>query len=468
MELYEYIQEQRTGHKVQIFATDIDAGAIDSARIGVYSENIDVDVSPERLNRFFIKKGNSCKIKDDIRQLIIFSSHNLIKDPPFLKMDLISCRNVMIYMNSHLQKKVMSTFHYALKPGGFLFLGPSEGIGENEDLYKVVDKKWKIYEARRADMALRSRIEMPAGDISPARDFKLAGERKPVELKVAELTEKILLNEYSPPCAVVNENGDILHFHGRTGNYLEPAAGRARLNITDMAREGLKLELLSALRKAAADKKDALFEAVRVKSNGGYNTIDLEVKYINSPEHFKGLLLVIFRELKTKAPVGGDKIVLKSSDMMNERIDELELELKRTKEHLQTIIEELQNSNEELKSTNEELQSANEELQSTNEELETSKEELQSTNEELLTVNSELEHKMKELSEASSDMNNLLASTRIATVFLDNNFRIKRFTPEISGIINMIQSDIGRPLSDIASKIEYPDWQKTPRRRFGR
>jgi two-component system CheB/CheR fusion protein len=274
---------------------------------------------------------------------------------------------------------------------------------------------------------------------------------------VGNFTERLLLEKYSPPCAVVNEKGDILYIHGKTGKYLEPASGKATLNILEMAREGIRLEIRTGIRKAMAQKKDVVYERLQVRTNGGYKPVKVEVKYITKPEHLEGLLMVVFQEAVPVREEKATKATIRSRENVNERLQAMEFELKSTKEHLQTTIEELETSNEELKSTNEELQSSNEELKSANEELETSREELQSTNEELLTVNSELQHKIDELSDANSDIVNLLTSTQIATLFLTNDFRIRRFTPSAVDVINIIQSDIGRPIGDLSLKIEYPD-----------
>jgi two-component system CheB/CheR fusion protein len=271
------------------------------------------------------------------------------------------------------------------------------------------------------------------------------------------MTEKYLLARHAPSCAVVDREGAIIYLHGRTGKYLEPATGKANLNILDMAREGLRSDLRSALRHASTKKADTTIEGLRVRTNGSFQTINLDVHYLREPERLRGLMLVVFTDIPTLKPEKECKPRTASEKRFRQRIEELEFDLKSTREHLQTTIEEQETSNEELQSSNEELQSSNEELQSTNEELETSKEELQSSNEELMTVNAELQNKMDELDKANNDMANLLASTKIATLFLDNDLRIKRFTPDVTGVINLISSDVGRPLSDISLKIEYPE-----------
>lgn len=452
----EHMQEIAKNYKIQIFATDIDSGAIETARSGAYPDSITVDVTPERLSRFFLKQDVTFRIKDDIREMVVFAVQNLIKDPPFSKLDLISCRNLLIYLGTELQKKVIPLFRYALNPDGILFLGSSETIGDYSDMFSVFDKKWRIYKASRTSslppLPIDTRPAAPPEKGSKEKGFE---GKKPWDMSVGELAERFLLELYAPPCAIVNERGDILYLHGRTGKYLEPAPGKASLNVLTMAREGLQLDLRTALRKAVARKEDIVSEGLRVRTNGDFQTINLVIHYIRKPEYLQGLLMVVFIDVpspgKVTLPPDG------CEEKVNQRVLELEFEVKSTREHLQTTIEELETSNEELKSANEELQSSNEELQSTNEELETSKEELQSVNEELLTVNAELQTKIEELSQVNSDMSNLLSSTQVATVFLNNELRIKRYTPGAVGIINLIQTDAGRPMGDVSSKLAYPE-----------
>ncbi len=417
----EYQREHKGPHrKVQVFATDIDTGAIEIARAGIYPETITVDVSPERLTRYFVKRGGAFKIKDDIREMVVFAVQDLIKDPPFSKLDIISCRNVLIYMGAALQKRVLALFHYALNPNGSMFLGSSETVGDATDMFAVLDKKRKIFRARRVETLPMAAIELRQPMV-PMERGRLGAPAVPAAqaVNVGDFTERLLLERYSPPCCVVNEKGDILYIHGKTGKYLEPASGKATLNIVEMAREGIRIEIRTGLRKASAQKKDVIYEGLQVKSNGGYKHINLEIRYITKPERLEGLMTVVFNETAAIQPEKLSREKASTREKTTERISAMEYELKSTKEHLQTTIEELETSNEELKSTNEELQSANEELQSTNEELETSREELQSANEELLTVNSELQHKIDELSDANSDIVNLLTSTQIATLLFD-------------------------------------------------
>ncbi|HET6516508.1 MAG TPA: chemotaxis protein CheB [Thermodesulfovibrionales bacterium] len=458
--VHEYMHAVNNICRVQIFATDLDSEAIGVARAGVYPDSITVDVSPERLERFFTPKGVAYKVKDEIREMIVFAAQNIAKDPPFTKLDVIICRNVLIYLGTDLQKKLIPIFHYSLKPEGILFLGSSETTGDFSDLFAAIDKRWKIFKTRMHESAavwsldLRRPSAIPEG--TAGREALPAIKRNGV-IEIGEITEKILLDHYSPPCVIVNDKGDVLYFHGKTGKYLEPASGKARLNIIEMAREGLTLELRTALRRAAARKKDIAIEGVQVKADGGYLTVNLEVKYISKPDSALGLLMVVFREPSSPKGRKIEKLRAYIPGKSDQRLADMDQELRATKEHLQATIEELESANEELRSSNEEMQSSNEELQSTNEELETSKEELQSVNEELVTVNAELQNKIEELSQVNNDMNNLLASTQVATIFLNAGLRIKRFTPAMTNVFNLIYADIGRPISDIVSKLDYPE-----------
>jgi two-component system CheB/CheR fusion protein len=451
--LFRECTEQLKRHVgIQIFATDIDKSAIDTARAGIYPASISSDVSPDRLKRFFMSEDNMYRIKKDIREMLVFAPQDIIKDTPFTKLDLVCCRNLLIYLEAELQKKLLPLFHYSLRPGGILFLGTSETIGGFTDLFTSVDKKWKIF--RRKESASSAHAAFEFKGTPPLERVYQAEEKKPKEIDVAQLAEKTLLEHYAPPSVIINEKGEILYIHGRTGKYLEPAPGEARLSIYEMAREGLKLELPSAIRKAASQKKEAIYKGLEVKGNGSIQMIDLIVRPMLDVKAPSGLIMVMFEDVTPatkEEPLKKKRIRKQKGD---ERIEALEKELKYTKENLRTTIEELETSNEELKSTNEELQSTNEELQSTNEELETSKEEQQSMNEELTTVNSELQGKIDELSDANNDLKNLIDAIEVPTIFLDNDLCIKRFTSHATQVINLIQTDIGRPIGDIASKLE--------------
>ncbi|NTU41629.1 MAG: PAS domain-containing protein [Nitrospirales bacterium] len=452
---YEYMQKLKNRLNVQIFATDIDSGAIDIARSGVYPESISVDVSPRRLSRFFTKQGNTFKIRNEIREMVVFALQNIIKDPPFSKVDLISCRNVLIYMGAELQKKVIPVFHYALNPNGFLFLGSSETTGGFADYFRVVDKKCKIFQSKRFGTVPPVTIDIRQTFPSPGSTPEMPVlPLKSGDSGIREMIESMLLHQYSPACVVINEGGDILYIHGRTGKFLEPTSGKPAFNILEMAREGLRLDLRKALRKARSQESDIVMKGLEVKTDGGFQRINLEVKQAKKPENLKGLMVVLFHELPEVREHRPADLKAIRKEMLDERSAELEQELKETKERLQTTIEEFQTSNEELKSANEELQSSNEELQSMNEELETSREELQSVNEELVTVNAEVQTKMEELAHSYSDINNLLANIQTGILFLDRELRIRRFTPSIVNVINLIETDLGRPLTDIATKLD--------------
>ena len=444
--------------KVQIFATDIDKAAIDKARQGLYPENVATDLTPERLEHFFSKEDNKYQINKDIREMVVFALHNVTIDPPFTRLDLISCRNLLIYLNAELQKKLIALFHYSLKPDGILLLGTSETVGGFTDFFSTVDTRWKIYQQRRS-------LQTPAGMVDFAHFYRDAvpvgrtGGKQAAELaSIPEVANRLLLEEFTPPAVFINEQGDVIYIHGRTGKYLEPPAGKTNINIFAMAREGLRIELPGAIREAKSQNKVKTVRGIKVKTNGDFQAVDLTVKPVIQPGIQQLLFMLVFEEAAMPPKEGG---VISSRSRSSSRLKEinieLEKELKHTKELLQTTTEEMQLSQEELKSTNEELQSTNEELQSTNEELSSSKEEMQSLNEELMTVNAELQIKIDELTRASSDMKNLLNRTEIATVFLDNDLNIRRYTPETTEIFNLIQSDICRPISHIVSNIKYDD-----------
>lgn len=449
--------------EVQIFGTDLDADAVESARAAVYPDGIASDVSPERLERFFTREETGWRIRKEIREMCVFAPHNIIKDAPFTKVDLVSCRNLLIYLSAELQTKILPVFHYALKPGGLLFLGPSESIGNLTDLYNSLSNKWKIFR-RREPVGPRVLPELPlvapVVASEPVERGRVLG--KPAAKGLSQI-ERLLLNWYCPASLVVNERGDIIHIHGRTGAFLEPAQGQPRLNVMEMAREGLHLELSHALRQAARrDNHEVVRENVRVRSNGDTIYADLAVTRIKEPEALRGLFVITFRAVPPPESGPEKKPVFVEAD----RVEGMERELQYAKESLQSTIEELETSNEELKSTNEELQSTNEELQSSNEELETSKEEMQSLNEELTTVNAELQSKVEALAQTSDDMQNLLNSTDIATIFLDNNLNIKRYTEQAKKIVKLIPTDVGRPIGDLVSKLEYEDLEEDCRSVF--
>jgi two-component system, chemotaxis family, CheB/CheR fusion protein len=454
--LYEHMLAEKRMVKVQIFATDIDRAAIEQARSGVYPSSIAAHVGEERLARFFTldPQHGTYRIQKHIRDLLVFSEQDVIKDPPFSKLDLVTCRNLLIYLNADLQRKLIPLFHYALVPGGALFLGTSETVGESARLFHVVDRKWKLYfrlpgekGAQRPTLpdfvpplyeaSDRRRVPHPAGDSSE----ELGNLR--------QLTEKALLAHYGAAGVLVDARGEILHIVGRTGQFLEPADGDASMNIFTMARDGLRRELTIAMHKAVAHKEPVGYPGLKVKSHGDDIHANLAVRPLELAGGVVLYLVILEQVAESDSPIS-----LPGSDAEQiDRIAELERDLRAKDEYLQTTLEEMETTNEELKSTNEEMQSVNEELQSTNEELETSKEELQSVNEELSTVNAELQDKVADLSRANNDMNNLLAGTGVGTVFVDHHLRIARFTPAATQVINFIAGDVGRPLEHVATNI---------------
>ena len=463
MLLQERLETLKQGFRVQVFATDIDRHAIDQARTGIYPVSMAIDVTAERLDRFFTLEpgGSTYHVRKGIRDMVIFSEQDVIKDPPFSKLDLISCRNLLIYMGGELQKKLISLFHYALNTGGVLFLGTSETVGEHAD-FAPLDRKSRLYE-RKGDAigAYGSGMgtHFPSLAEAPLRPSRKAPEG---QVPVRELTEKALLESYAPASALINELGDILYLHGRTGQYLEPAQGEAAMNILKMAREGLRRDLTTALHRAVAHKEPVRRAGLQVRTNGGFTTVDLTVRPVpGGPDAAvpPGLFLVLL-ENSPAAETPGSAAAAEagagspeSGTEADARIRALQHELHAKEEYLQTTNEELATANEELRSSNEEMQSVNEELQCTNEELETSKEELQSLNEELATVNAEQQTRVADLSRSNNDMNNLLAGTGIGTIFVDHHLQIQRFTPAATQLINLIPTDIGRPVGHIVSNL---------------
>ena len=467
--LHERMEALKQSFVVQVFATDIDSRAIATARAGIYPASIAADIAPERLARFFSAESNggSFCIHKTIRDMLVFSVQDLIKDPPFSRLDMISCRNLLIYLGMPLQKKLIPLFHYALNSDGVLLLGTSEGTSDFADLFGVLDRKAKLfqrkedYQARQVSAPSRSLWHAPLLEQAGAAGLKRMAA--PVKLPLRELTEQALLQHLAPTGALVSRHGDILYLQGRTGMYLEPAPGEAGTNnILKMARNGLRRPLTLALHDAVNGKEMVRRPGLRVKTNGHYTSVNLTIcpvlaGAVAAPEAY--LYLVILAEALTahQEPAPIDEELDKEHKLgtadAESRIALLKQELRAKDEYLQSTHEELESSNEELKSSNEEMQSINEELQSTNEELETSKEELQSVNEELATVNNELQTKVLDLSRANNDMNNLLAGTGIGTVFVDYELRILRFTPAASSIINLIASDVGRPVAHIVSNL---------------
>lgn len=469
--LLERMEILKQTYQVQIFATDIDARAIATARTGLYSACIANDIQPERLTRFFTieAESNQYRIQKSIRDMVVFSTHDVIKDPPFSHLDMISCRNLMIYMGGELQKKLIPLFHYTLKPGGILFLGTSESIGEFNELFSAIDGKLKIYQRKQdyqgAQRTAPNQFHPALAERAASVPDRAGKASTPNSPSLRELIEQALLKQLSPSAALVNRQGDILYLYGRMGKYLEPVPGEVGINnILKMAREGLQRDLTTLLRKAAVTKDPVRTMSLAIATNGGEALVNMTIKPMiprEPQEPEQSLFLVIMEELPEPGKGHSenrkrDEKTVPSALSAAEaaaKIAALTEELRANKEYLQAINEELEISNEELQSSNEEMQSVNEELQSTNEELETSKEEMQSINEELSTVNTELQAKVLDLSQVSNDMNNLLASTGIGTIFVDLQICIKRYTPAITQIINLIPSDIGRPVAHTVSNL---------------
>ncbi|MBV9200105.1 MAG: PAS domain-containing protein [Alphaproteobacteria bacterium] len=461
--LREQCEKLVTPPKVQIFATDIDETAMGIARAARYPANVIKEVSPERLRRFFSQEAGTYRVIKELRDMCIFSTHSVIRDPPFSRLDLISCRNLLIYLKPTLQAQIVPLFHYSLRPGGFLFLGSSENLSRYGELFAALDRKNRIF--RRRDLISRPPL--------PLRQFLPNARREPgtedgqnAFLQRSDTVRKLaatVVERFAPTFVIVDEAGQTLFFSSGTGKYLQPAAGPPNRDIVAMARPGLRADLRAALHRAKETGERVVRERIAVQINGGLQMISLAVeRVLEGNETAYG---IVFTD---RGPIRSDEDVAGASRPVGEGEDatvrQIEKELQETKERLQSTIEELETANEEFRSSNEELLSVNEELQSTNEELETSKEELQSVNEELQTVNNELSIKIDELDRANADLNNLFQSTQVATIFLDRNLLIRSFTPAVTKLFNLIPNDRGRPLTDIVSRIDYPDLEHDMRR----
>jgi len=445
----------RGNFALQIFATDLDSDGIDKARQGVYPANIAADVSPARLSRFFTKVDRGFQVRREIREMVIFAPQNLIMDPPFTKLDILCCRNLLIYLTAEVQKKLIPLFHFSLNPGGILLLGSAETIGSHPELFTPLPGKTRLF--RRSENALRSDLVEFPSSFAGAR----ASESKEAPIATKPLisfqsqAEQLILQNYAPPSVLATEKGDIFYISGKTGKYLEPAAGKANWNIFAMARPGLRFELTGAFQKALRQPERVLLQNLKAGSNDTDHFVDISVQRLDEAGLLKGMVMIVFTDVAAPAVT---KVGARAIRPMgrNVRVETLEKELVRVRGEARATREEMQTSQEELRSANEELQSTNEELQSTNEELTTSKEEMQSMNEELQTVNTELQAKLDELSLASTDMKNLLDSTGIATLFLDRNLNVRRFTAQAAKLINLLPTDVGRPISDLTSELDYP------------
>jgi two-component system CheB/CheR fusion protein len=445
--LLEFLGDRAPDFRLQVFGTDVDEASVARARRGIYPQNIALDVSPERLQRFFVKKDSEYQVARRIRDMVVFSNQNLTKDAPFSRLDLVSCRNLLIYLRPGVQKKVLRILHYALQPAGFLLLGNSETVGESSDYFTLVDRKNKIYSKRM--VAATPALEFGFGLHSPARAPAIqptASQRSASSLST--IAERKILELYGPPGVVINEDFDIVHIRGRTGPYFEPMPGAPSFNILRLARPELHVDMRRAIHQAKANGERVLVET-RLTDDGKTRAIELEVLPIVEPDTKSRCFLLLFHEPKPKREIPAGTPGTPGASPDDERRQELERELTITKDYLQSTIEELESANEELKSANEELQSSNEELQSTNEELETSKEELQSSNEELTTVNDELQNRMVELQQSNDDLHNVLAGISEAIIIVGMDLRIRRYTHSAEKLLNLVSSDIGRSVSQL-------------------
>ena len=440
-------------YTLQVFATDLDSDAIEKARRGLYSANIEADISPDRLQRFFTKDEHQYRIRKEIREMVIFAQQNVIMDPPFTKLDILICRNLLIYLTSELQKKLLPLFHYSLKPSGLLFLGSAETVDYQSGLFLPVTGKSKFF-WRSESLPPKELLPLPASFTTHSaatllQEFLMP---KPAD-NLQVLADQLILQHFSAPAVLVSDQGDVVYISGHTGKYLEPAAGKANMNIFAMAREGLRYELGNAFSRALLQQEPVKVRATLTGPDKQLQAVDLHLIKIETPEALRGMLLIAFKEVmlppKTRRKKPG---TLPDS----KQVEDLEQELQKSRENLRIAREEMQTSQEELKSMNEELQSTNEELQSTNEELTTSKEEMQSMNEELQTVNAEQSARLDDFMRLNNDMENLLNSTEIVTVFLDNQLQVRRFTTGANRLFKLIPGDLGRPLTDIVSSMDYP------------
>ena len=454
----EYLDAAESSFKVQIYATDLDDKSIPFARSGLYPPNIEEHVSPERLRRFFTKEEGGYRVKKMVREMLVFAVQNVIKDPPFTQLDLLCCRNLMIYLEPELQNQLVRAFHYALKPGGVLCLSPSESIGNHSDIFDTLDRRWKLYKTRPT-ARLTPKLMMEDTRWMSNNKKKQAEEtpQKSPPINFTELTRRSLLQTYAPASVVTDLQGNIVYVYGETGKYLRPAPGHLTFNIVDMARGSLQLELKSAINLIVQNQQPTVDHEVAALPANPQEKVSFSVRHLTGTGADQGFLIVSFKDvlssasdLSLAAEEGADSAEL-------QRIRELERQLAQAQDNLQATLEVQQATNEEYKSASEEMQSTNEELQSTNEELETSREELRSINEELTTVNAELHHKIGQLADLQDDLKNLFENINVGTILLDLDLNIRRFTREATHVYRLVDADVGRPLADIKSSLTASD-----------
>lgn len=444
---------------LQIFASDLDKDALAIGRAGVYSQSVAGDVSEQRLNRFFVLDSGGYRVCDEIRETVVFAEQNIIVAPPFIRLDILSCRNLLIYFEPELQVKLLQLFHYSLNPGGYLVLGRTESIGMVDPLFSPLDLDLRIFQRQETATRLLP-VDFPAAFVQTSTQHGRSAlaplDESPGLPNLGFLVEKLVLQSYTPAAVLVTEHGETRYFFGNTGKYLEPASGTPNWDLFAMARHGLKQGLSEAFYRAVREKSTTTLKTIKLTGNGGQQYVDILVQPLHEPTALEGMFFVVFYDVDAPHRKKSKKSMADATQE-NAHVDALEHDLLHAREEARSTREEMQTSQEELKSTNEELQSANEELQSTNEELTTSKEEIQSVNEELQTINHELQMKVSELSRANNDMKNLLDSTEIATLFLDESLNVRRFTPQTTRVIKLIPGDSGRPVADLVTDLVYPD-----------
>lgn len=437
---------------IKVFATDIDREAIEYAGLGYYPESIIADVGPERLRKFFLSKNDGYQINESIRKMVIFATHNAIKDPPFSKIDLVCCRNMLIYLKPNVQKRVLSLFHFSLNKGGFLFLGNSESIGELTNMFSVIDSKWKIYVYKEGlYMPRPNELILPAlskENVPLAANIRLKGNRADT---LTDIIHQGLINEYVPPSIIIDETGDVVYIIGNVNNYISLPSGKISFNIQKILKSDLSTAVNVAIHKLKKDHKEVYYKNFQIRKEEKAFIINLRIKLLEIKNSRRELVIISFEEVADDIEKHAGFFESGTASIHKQRIQDMEQELNYTKENLQAAIEELETSNEELQSTNEELISSNEELQSTNEEL-------QSVNEELYTVNSEHQKKIEELTQLNNDINNLLKNTNVGTIFLDQDLLIRKWTPAIKSVINLIETDVGRPIHHISHNTIYENF----------
>jgi two-component system CheB/CheR fusion protein len=445
MLLIEELQGAQKSNPIQVFASDVDAGALDFARAGLYPESIVADVPPERLRRFFVEENHCFRVAKRLRESVVFAHQNLLADPPFPNLDLICCRNVLMYFEGGAHKHLLSLLHFALAENGHLFLGTAESIGQEEHLFEVVSRKWRIYRRVGSTRGDWSRFPTRPG-LGPAQPAGTSPPR-PDHGRLGTVALQALIERFVPASVLINRKHEILYFAGPTEDYLREPTGVPTQNLISRARVGLEIRLRGAIRKAFRDGERTVVNGARVRRNDAWHRVQVTAEPLEGARELEGLLLVSFVD---EAAVAVPEPAGSRLEYDEPIVRQLEDELKSTREELQGSVEELQSSNQELRVANEEVMSVNEELRSSNEELETSKEELQSLNEELSTVNAELKEKVLELEQANNDLDNLLTSSNVATVFLDTRFRVRRFTPAATRLFDLTPAAVGRPIGDVA------------------